>query len=177
MNKILIIPAMFIVINVANAQVEEETLGQMVDRVTYAWDTEAEDLESYDGLLEFCKSADFRKVKIDLLNEIHHIDSVLYDRALIAQKRSDDKEITKLIKDIEKFEQEYSMKSFIKFLSDECKAQRAIEKDSKDLRAEIGSESYDSQVYMIELDMQKFVKHITKRVDLVRKHVHKLEIK
>ncbi len=161
----------------AYSQDAAETIGQKVDRVTYAWDTEAEELEEYDGLMTFCKSAEYREKKISLLNEIHHLDSVLYERAKVAQTRSDDKEIKKLIKDIEKFEEEYSMKSFIHFLSEECKAQREIEHDSKDLRAEIGSESYDSQVYMIELDMQKFVKHITKRIDLVRKHVHRLDIK
>ena len=158
------------------AQEEEESLGAMVDRVTYGWDTEAENLEYYDGLLKFCKDKEYRESTIALLNEIHHTDSVLYERAKVAQKRSSDKEIEKLIKSIEKFEEKYSMRTFIKFLSTECKSKKALEKESDDLKTEVGSDSYDGQAYIMEVEMQKFVKHITKRVDLIRKHVHKLNI-
>ncbi len=157
-------------------EVEEESLGQMVDRLTYAWDEQEEELEYYDGLMNFCQNKEYRAQKIDLLNEIHHLDSILYARAKIAQKRSNDKEIDKLIHQIEKFESKYSMKSFLKFLQTECKAQKSLERENDELQTEFGSESYDGQIYLIEVEMQKYVKHITKRIDHIRKHVHKLNI-
>ena len=69
------------------------------------------------------------------------------------------------------------MKNFIHFLHEECVAQKDIEKNSKELKNDIGSESYDSQVYMLEIELGKFVKHITKRVDKIREHVHHLGVK
>jgi hypothetical protein len=174
--KLLVIG--FLISSLAVAQEEENaSLGEQIDQITYSWDTEAEGLKSYDGLTKFCKDAAYRDNLISLLNEIHHFDSVLYDRALVASQRSSDKEIKKLIKEIEGFEDKYSMKSLIRFMSEECKAQRALDKEQEDLRTEMGEESYDNQVYIIELELRKYVKHVTKRIDNVRKHVHHLHIK
>lgn len=158
-------------------QGQELTLGQKIDSLTYAWDEEEEELETYEGLIRFCTDVEYRNHKIELLNEIHHVDSVLYERAKIAAKRSKDHEIDKLIKEIEKFERKYSMRSFLQFLRAECKAEKSLEKESDELSTEFGSESYDGQVYLIEVEMQKYIKHITKRMDHIRKHVHHLNIK
>ncbi len=160
-----------------NANAQEITLGQMIDQATYTWDLEEKELETYEGLMEFCRNEDYRKSKIELLNEIHHLDSVLYKRALIASKRSKDKNIDHLIREIESFESEYNMRSMIKFLKDECKAQKELEKHSADLKTEFGSESYDGQIYLIEVELQNYVSHTTKRIDHIRKYVHKLNIK
>lgn len=160
-----------------SALAQDESLRQQIDDVTFSWDTESKTMETYDGLLQFCKDKAYRDGVIEILDQIHHYDSVLYERAQAASKKSDDKEIKKLIKEIESFEDEYSMKGFIAFLYEECKAQSALEKNSKDLKGTSGSDGYDSQVYMLEIELQKYVKHITKRVDSIRKHVHHLGVK
>ncbi len=156
---------------------QDQSLGQQVDAVTYKWDAEAIELETYEGLLEFCNNKEYRTAKIDLLNEIHHLDSVLYDRAVKASRVSNDKNIHKLITEIESLETEYGMKSMIRFMKDECSAQKDLEKNKDGLATEFGSESYGGQAYVLELELQKFVTQTTKRIDHVRKHVHKLNIK
>jgi len=156
---------------------DDNTLGQTIDELTYQWDMEAKGLNNYQGLTDFCVNKEYRLGMIGLLNDIHHYDSVLYDRAVKAQRFKKSKEIDKLLKDISKFEEKYSMKSLIHFLHDECNARKAIEKDSDESKNDFGSNSYDGQIYIVETELNKFVKHITKRVDHIRKHVHHLHIK
>ncbi|WP_258105770.1 hypothetical protein [Marinoscillum sp. MHG1-6] len=176
MKKIFLLPSILFFSLIASAQ-ESESLGQKIDSLTYDWDEKSEELNSYDGLSRFCTDKDYRLEFIETVEGIHHYDSVLYAKLTKAVRISHDKEIEKTIKDIEKFEEEYSMKKFIHFLHEECKGRSEIERNSKDLKTEIGSESYDSQVYMIELELNKYVKHITKRVDMIRKHAHHLHVK
>ncbi|MFT4737425.1 MAG: alkyl hydroperoxide reductase subunit AhpF [Cyclobacteriaceae bacterium] len=159
------------------AQEEKESIGEAIDRVSFDWDTQAVELEYYAGLTKFCKDAEYRTSIIELMSEIHHFDSLLYEKALVAQSRSDDKEIKKLIKEIEGFEGKYSFHDFIHFLKEECDGLKKLEKNSEDLNTATGEESLDGQIYIIEVEMQRYVKHLTKRVDHIRKHVHHLHIK
>lgn len=175
MKKILI-SSLFISLSVYSFS-QSETLGQKIDQVTFDWDIKSVELNSYEGLSQFCIEKEYRGELIQLLNDIHHYDSVLYNRLLKASRISNDKAIDKAIKDIEKFEEDYSMRKFIHFLHEECKARNDIEKHAKDLKSEIGSESYSGQIYIIEIELNKYIKHITKRVDLVRKHAHHLHVK
>ncbi len=159
------------------AQEQSSTIGQEIDEITFNWDIEAKNLNDYDGLTQFCKDVDYRTNIISLLNQIHHYDSVLYDRLVKAQRFNHDKEIEKTLKEISKFEDKYSMKSFIHFLHEECVAQKDIEKNSIDSKNDFGTNSYEGQIYIVETELNKFIKHITKRVDHVREHVHHLHIK
>lgn len=154
-----------------------ETLGQKIDELTYEWDTKSIALNSYEGLGKFCDKKEYRGELVTLLNDIHHYDSVLYQRLLKAARRKKSKDISKAIDEIEKFETEYSMKKFIHFLHEECNDRKDIEKHAKDLKSEIGSESYSGQVYIVENELNKYIKHITTRVDHIRKHVHHLHVK
>lgn len=156
---------------------QDETLGQKIDELTYQWDLKSKELNSYEGLSEFCQDQAYRDDFVIMLNDIHHYDSVLYQRLLKAARISDSKEISKAIKDIEKFEDGYSMKKFIHFLHDECIDRNDIEKHAKELKSEIGSESYSGQIYILENELNKYVKHITTRVDHIRKHAHHLHVK
>ncbi len=161
---------------VAAGQETKESLGKKIDELTYAWDLEADNLDDYDGMSKFCFEEEYRYEVITMLKDIHHYDSVLLHRLERASRFSHDKEIKKTLKDIEKFEQEYSMKEFIQFLYDECLGIAEIEKNRDDLLDEIGEESYDGRRYILETELAKYIHHITKRVDLVREHVHHLHI-
>ncbi len=160
----------------AQAQ-ETKTLGATIDELTYNWDTEAENLNSYDGLTEFCVNTEYRVGIVELLNEIHHYDSVLYDRLVKAQRFKKDKEIEKTLKEISKFEDQYSMKNLIHFLHEECDIRKDIEKNADESRNDLGANSYSGQIYIVETELNKYIKHITKRLDHVREHVHHLHIK
>jgi hypothetical protein len=156
---------------------QEETLGQKINQLTFDWDLKSEELNSYEGLGEFCQNLDYRTEFVQLLNDIHHYDSVLYQRLLRASRTHHSRDIQKAIKDIEEFEKGYSMKKFIHFLHQECIDQKDIEKHAKELKTEIGSESYSGQIYILEIELNKYIKHITTRVDHIRKHVDHFHVK
>ncbi|MEP1095244.1 MAG: hypothetical protein ABJG78_09050 [Cyclobacteriaceae bacterium] len=156
------------------AQEDQERLDDKIDAVTYDWDLEADKLATYEGLLSVCGDQEYRSKVINLLSSVHHLDSVLYDVLLKVSKTSDDKEVKKTLKDIKKFEEEYGTKQFIHFMNSECKAAREIERNSENTRNQVGAESYSGQVYLLETELFKYVKHVTQRVDKIRLHVHHL---
>lgn len=177
MKKVLFTVIAFTLFFCAMAQDATETLGQKIDELTYQWDEEAVGLNNYPGLSRFCTSAEYRGEIITLLQDIHHYDSVLYNRLSTAARFNNDHEIKSTLKEIEKFEGDYDMKSFIHFLHEECELRNEIEHNAEELKNDIGANSYDGQIYIIETELNKYIKHITKRVDNIRKHVHHLHVK
>lgn len=153
-------------------QAQEETLGAKMQALTEAWDLEATKLSSYQGLSEFCVNQAYREEMIATLKGIHHYDSILYD--IIAKKArfGGDAEMKKTLKDIERVESELSIRSFLVFLQEECKARKEIENNARKT-----GEDKDAEVYMLETELGKYVKQITKRIDTIRDHVHHLNIK
>lgn len=160
---------------IISAQVEQEgRLDDKIDEITYKWDLEADKLSSYQGLSNLCTDEKYRKEIFGLLREIHHYDSVLYEVLLKLAETSKDKEISKTLRDIKKFEEEYDTKSFIHFMREECEAFVEIEKNAEETKNDVGYSSYSSQVYMLETELYKYVKHVTKQTDKIRTHVHHL---
>ena len=151
-----------------------ERLDEKIDKLTYAWDLEADKLSSYEGLQNLCADQNYRKEIFDLLKEIHHYDTVLYGVLQKLSQRSKDKEITKTLKEIKKFEEEYDTQSFIHYMREECVTMLEIEKNAENTRNDVGYSSYSSQVYLLETELVRYVKHITNRVDKIRSHVHHL---
>ncbi|MEM6736155.1 MAG: hypothetical protein AAGC64_09520 [Bacteroidota bacterium] len=153
---------------------KEVRLDEKIDEITYKWDLEADKLSSYEGLSNLCINEKYRFEIFNLLKEIHHHDSVLYKVLSKLSDRSKDKEIAITLRDIKKFEEEYNMKEFIHFLKRECKLLLEIERNINETKNEVGYTSYSSQVYMLETELYKYVKQITKSVDNIRRHVHHL---
>ena len=85
---------------------ESASIGEAIDNLTSKWDSEAKSLRTYDGLIKFCDDQEYRFGLIEMLNEVHHYDSVLYDRLTKAQRYNHRKEIEKTLKDISKFEKD-----------------------------------------------------------------------
>lgn len=157
---------------------DNESLGTTISNLTINWDVMSSRLNNYQGLGQFCSDQAYRNEVIGLLQDIHHYDSVLYDRLTKASRMSkQNKDINKAIEDIKEFEEDYDMRSFIHFLHKECSDRRDIEKDAEALKGDVGSDSYGGQIYIIESELNKYIKHITTRIDHVRKHVHHLHIR
>ena len=153
---------------------EKERLDEKIDEITYDWDLEADKLSTYAGLQQLCSDEEYRKKILGLLEEIHHYDTVLYGVLVKLSRTSDDKEVKKTLKDIKKFEEEYDTKSFVHFMNEECKAMRDIERHADETANDVGINSYSGQVYLLETELFKYVKHVTARVDKIRTHVHHL---
>ncbi|MEQ9467651.1 MAG: hypothetical protein RLN88_09575 [Ekhidna sp.] len=144
--------------------------------LTNQWLTISEDLSHYGGLSAFCSSEEYRTYTMDILNLLHHYDSVVLD--LLKNPTLDidisSKEYRKTMSDIAKFEEEYDLKGFISFLKESCITRRDLEKDKEDLKKEVGMYSYDGQVMMLETDLNKFMHRINKRIVAINDHVHKI---
>lgn len=148
---------------------------EVFDKLTYQWDSEAERLSTYEGLLAFCSNDDYRYATIDILKGIHHYDSLLYKSLLQARRRDrNNHNINKTIKEIEDFERDYTTKNFIHFLHGDCNKSTSLEQHSSELRKGSGEGSYDNQVYVLEVELGRYVHHVTKKVDHIRRLTHHL---
>lgn len=158
------------------AQEEEENVVARFDDIVTRWDLLSTELGSYEGLNKYCSQREYQENVITILNDIHHYDSLLYDK--LSRKARFDKshELKKTLTQIEQFEDEFKSPNFIKKLHDECSGRREIEKSSKVSRNDIGENSYDGQVLILEADLRKYIVHITKLVDHIKEHVHHLHV-
>jgi hypothetical protein len=157
-------------------QNESALLVSKFNDLTNQWALISYDLRTYDGLKKYCADHSFRRNVAETLNGIHHYDSLLYERLTVKARFSNNHEIKKVIHQIEAFETKYKASNFSKTLSEECSDQRSLEKNSDELRNDIGMNSYDSQVILLEATLDKYVKNITKLMDHINDHIHHLHI-
>ena len=161
---LLVIPAL--------AQESGQELRLAIDEVTYQWDQYAYEIDDWNGLTLFCKNDDFRKEILGLMNDIHHYDSALYVGLKKIQRQSSNREVNKTIHEIEQFETEYSIKDMIRFMHQECRDRKEIVNKEDELKADLGMESYDGQIMLVEKELASYVKHVTKKIDNIREHAH-----
>ncbi len=153
------------------AQTDSE-VAKTIDKLRYAWDDEAEKLETYEGLGNFCSESTYRKKIINMLDEIHHYDTLLYGIVTRKFNANQDAEAKATIEDIETLEVDYTTLSFKKFVHKECNTYNEIENN---LGAAKGKE-YEKEVKALEEELIKYVDAITKRIDIIDEHVHHLHI-
>jgi len=145
---------------------------KVIDDLTVKWDQGAINLKTYQGVQEFCLSADYKREIINLLNEIHHWDTTLY---FIVKNKFDerkDKEAKATLDDIEKLEEEYSTENFKKFISDECNSLKVIQ-DSFDKKT---VKQYEKNIRSFEKELIKYINNITYRIDIIDQHIHHLRL-
>lgn len=146
------------------------------DLLTAQWLETSEQLKTYSGLGAFCNNANFRNETIETLQLIHHYDSlvldILQDPTLIADVSH--REYKRTMKDLEKMETDYSIKSFIDVLRESCITRKTLEQDRDELQKESGMYSYDGQVMVMETKLNKFLKHIDKKIEDMDAHIHKI---
>ncbi len=154
------------------AQESDSEVAKTIDKLRYAWDDEAESLQTYSGLGQFCGESTYRKKIIKMLDDIHHYDTLLYGIVIRKYNADKDKEAKATIDDIETLEVDYTTRAFKQFVHKECNTYNEIENN---LGAAKG-EAYDSEVKALETELKKYVLSITKRIDIIDEHVHHLHI-
>lgn len=176
MNKFLSVFILVFAPFLAMSQTDSSSLLAHIDDVTKKWDEMSEDMSTYKGLQLYCRSKSFKDEVLLTLNGIHHYDTVIYN-VLVKKHRFDkNKDIEHALKDIKKFESKYHPTKLISFLHEECSFRKDIEKDKKESKTSFGADSYDGQITILEAELYKYVKHITKLVDHIRKHSHHLHL-
>lgn len=170
-QRSLVLLLMFFTVHTLSAQDESENIVQIIDDLTIQWDEGAEKLDSYEGLRDYCRIKPYRDKTMKLLDQIHHYDTVLY---LIVKEKyavDSDPEAKATIDDIETLETDYTTKSFIVFLREECQEFNYVENNLGKAKGE----EYEEEVKTIEKELDKYIKAITKQVDTIDEHVHHLK--
>lgn len=151
---------------------QDENIVKIIDDLTIQWDKRASDLGKYSGMKYYCTAEKYRNETIELLDKIHHYDTVLYQIVSEKYKDAKDKEAKATLKDILTVETEYTTPNFKSFLQQECDQFAAIgEKYSQ----ESGSKYYD-EIEKLEKELNKYVTNVTNRIDLIDEHVHHLKL-
>lgn len=160
------------------AQEASTTLESRYAKASTDWLLCAEKLRTYDGLTTFCNNVDYRKETINLLGLIHHYDSLVLRYVSDPANTTDlsHRDYRSTLKDIGKFEEEYSVKSFIVHLKNNCGELREIERSKEELKNNSGMYSYDGQKLILETELGNYLKHTEKRVREIEKHVHLLHM-
>ena len=181
MNKLTLIASLIFLataLHGQNSNEQELSLEQEFDKLVQEWESLSAELSTYSGLKSYCTIDAYKANVINTLGIIHHYDSlvleIITDPTEVALL--DDKEQKATLKEIEKFESEYSTTAFMVKLQEECKFRRDIEHDKKYSVNDIGANSYDGQILLLETDLRKYIKHIDSRVEHIDQHVHKLHI-
>ena len=170
-SKCLFFALLFGAASTLVAQDEKENIVQIIDELTLQWDNGAEKLGTYDGLRDYCRVKPYRDKTRKLLDNIHHYDTVLY---LIVKEKyavDSDPEAKATIDDIETLETDYTTKSFLVFLREECQ-------DYNEVESNLGSakgKEYEKERNRVEKELSKYIKAITKQVDTIDEHVHHLK--
>lgn len=153
----------------AQTNIEEE-----YDLLTEHWLEASDVLKTYDGLGLLCNDAKFRHNTLEILSLIHHYDSVLLDlmKDPTVELEISSHEYRKTMKELQAFEAEYGVKSFVSFLKESCITRRDLERNKEELQKDSGMYSYDGQRLVLETNLGKFLKHIDKKVVSIDKHIH-----
>ncbi|GAB4229109.1 MAG: hypothetical protein Tsb0034_00630 [Ekhidna sp.] len=170
MQRITFLLAFLISLSVFSQESKE--IIKIIDELRYSWDDEAEKLETYEGLGEFCGNSVYRKKIIGMLDDIHHYDTLLYGIVTRKFDKTEDAEAKATLDDIETLEVDYTTKSFRRFIHKECNTYNEIENN---LSREGGVE-YKKEVKTLEAELKKYVKEITKQIDIIDEHVHHLHL-
>ena len=170
----------FVSVPLLHAQDDDEDLDEAqvlkeFDLMVFHWEESSQMLDNYEGLKKYCFDREFKKETIDLLDQMHHYDSLLYK--ILLQKMQEGgggRELRVTIHEIEKFETKYKPKKFLAKLNDDCKGEHYLERHKKDLERETGMEAYDGQALVIGNDAATYIHHINRLLDLIEKHAHHL---
>lgn len=175
--KSLLVSLFFCGIVTSGIEVKAQTnssIEQQYDLLTAQWLELSGNLKTYQGLNTFCTSPEYRTSSIEVLGHLHHFDSLVLD--LMKEHQGEfaisHKEFKATLKDIEKFETEYGIKAFITVLKGCCDSRRDLERHKKELVNEIGANSYDGQILILENYLRKFLHHIDKKVLAIDDHLH-----
>lgn len=168
----LIISFVFIsLVSLAQPSIED-----YYDDLTTDWLELSGVIKTYEGLSAFCTNDGFRTYAMDLLGSIHHCDSVVLDflqepgtEAILGAHL-----YRETLKEIWEMELKYSSLEFVTHLKESCKSRNQLEHEKRNLVNETGANGYDGQILLLEADLNKYLKHIDKRIKSMDEYIHKI---
>ena len=141
------------------------------------WEKEMALLTQYHGLASFCQSADHREGVFGLLDDIHNYHGLLYQELLETTHHHSARTIRRILKHLDKLEANYNIQSFNAFFGERCEAQRVLETMARQYKSGFGMHSYDGKIHVLEIEMHRYLKTLTKRISKVKKHVSRFYVR
>ena len=162
----------FSIVSVLSAQDEssEEDIVYIIDDLRIQWDEEAINLESFEGMEEYCHVKHYRTDITNLLNKIHHYDTTLYNIITVKHAEETNLEAKETLKQILVVESKYTTPNFLEFLKAECDKVRSIEKHAKKTINDVEAETEE-----LEQELYRYIEAVTVRIDLIDENIHHLE--
>lgn len=169
-HYILTLASLFAISFSSLAQDSDEDIVIIVDELRLQWDEEAVELETFEGMEEYCHVKKYKKKVTDLLNQIHHYDTTLYNIVTEKYGESEDAEAKATLDDILLIESKYTTKNFLEFLDFECEKVKTIEKHMRKVNNDV-----DAEMSRLERELVRYIEAVTLRIDLVDEHIHHLK--
>lgn len=158
---------------------DEESPKSLVDHfeeLDAKWHELEPGLEDYEGFKRYCSNKEYKNTIDDVIRKIHHYDSVILSKVNDPAYEMDRKERGKILKEISKFETKYSTHQFLKTLKRECHERHEIEHDKKVTRNDFADNSYSGQIIILESELFKYSRQITKRIEHINNYLHHLNL-
>lgn len=170
--KYLTLFTLFIISFFAQAQEEDNRdIVTIIDELTIKWDKQAEKLGKFSGMKYYCTAEQYRDNTIQLLDKIHHYDTLLYGIVSEKYANSKDKEAKATLEEILTVETDYTTPNFKDFLQIECDRFAEIEETYSR-----NDSNYYKEIEKLEKELGKYVGKITTRIDLIDEHIHHLQL-
>ena len=180
MNRIILTLVLIngYLINDTLAQVEEspKDLIQHFEELSQKWHELEPGLEDYEGFKRYCVNKEYKNTIDEVFYKIHHYDSIILSKVNNPAYEMDRKERNKILKEIRKFESKYSTQEFLKTLKRECHERHEIEHDKKLTRNDFADNSYSGQIIILESELFKYSRQITRKIDHINKYLHHLQL-
>lgn len=170
MKKSLILLLLLVTYNFSWSQESTQDIVDIIDELRNDWDLEAEKMETYVGIKEYCHSKHYQKKVMKLLTTIHHYDTTLFNIVSEKYDVNNDAAAKETLDDILLIETKYTNPNFKLYLKEECEKVISIEKN----QAKKGSGDFDSDISALEDELIYYIDAITERIDLVDEHIHHL---
>lgn len=179
MNRIYLL---FIIINLffTNFLFAQEENPQKIieyfEKISKQWHTFNLELENFEGFKKYCGNKTYKSLINEIIRKVHHYDSIILKKINDPAYEMNQKERAKILKEVNMFETKYSMLKFLKTVKRECRERREIEHDKKNTKRDFADNSYDGQKIILESELYKYSRQITKRIDHINKYLHHLEL-
>lgn len=163
----------------AISQDDEESFKSIVehfDELDKDWHSIEPTLDNYEGIKTYCTDDNYKEKVHEMLEELHHYDTLIINKMNDASYEIDNRERKKILRQIEKFEEEFSIPKFLQKLKQECHERHETEHDKKYTKNDFADNSYDGQRLIVEQEISKYMKHITSKIDHIDKYLHHLHI-
>ncbi|XOV94857.1 MAG: hypothetical protein ACFHWX_09145 [Bacteroidota bacterium] len=165
-----------VIISGAKANSSRDTEKKIIS-LSDNWSQQVVTISSSKGLRTFCSNDDERYVIFKLLDEIHFYHDQLEAELKTTDFNHSKRQIRRILKHMEKIDEKYHPMEFSRFFREQCALQTKLDKKSDQYEASFGYHTYNGKVYVQEVQIQRYLKRLTKSIDRIKEDVEHFYIR